>query len=393
MAARLIHTVQSRLKYHDSKCRNFYTSSHGTQISVGEFATLNHIAATSHPLLQLSHCRLNVASCSHGCNCYCDTVWRTVTAVLCACCHNLHAPHLCLTSSHTPESTQWDTTMAFLMRREAYDVLHTSRSPPPPRDYTPQICSMCDNGYTCDSPVHVHTHEILYTDTALPPTLSYTHRSPTSQRGIEGVHPGLRCKTPPVCFNFHLPHQVPLWPVTQVASCSLLLSPAFLLPSHSFFCLIAGHSLPYFLQLAMYSIVSYKRRDKTSLHSGKQTNVTKGGTNAFRGYKERFSPVFASLSPFTANPRLLQTTGSSFVDISIHRDNECMYNILKCICAFIFNCTHLQLCIYKYMCTINFDVCVWCVCERDQLLRCLLGSVCSLEEAQAHCSPSHHTLE
>lgn len=78
------------------------------------------------------HCRLNVASWSHGCNCCCETVWRTVTAVLCSFCHNPHAPHLYLTSSHTPESTQWDTTMAFLLRTEAYDVLHTSRSPPRP---------------------------------------------------------------------------------------------------------------------------------------------------------------------------------------------------------------------------------------------------------------------
>lgn len=82
------------------------------------------------------HCRLNVASGSHGCNCCCYTVWRMVTAVLCVCCHNPHAPHLCLSSSHTPKSTQWDTTMAFLMRREAYDVLHTSCFPPTPWLYS-----------------------------------------------------------------------------------------------------------------------------------------------------------------------------------------------------------------------------------------------------------------
>lgn len=66
------------------------------------------------------------------------------------------------------------------------------------------------------------------------PSYTHTHRSTTSQRAREGVQSGLRCKTPPACFNFHLPHQDPMRPVTQVAPCctSLLL---FSSPVSSFF--------------------------------------------------------------------------------------------------------------------------------------------------------------
>lgn len=62
------------------------------------------------------------------------------------------------------------------------------------------------------------------------PSCTHTHSSTGHwhQRGH-----GLRCKTPPACFNFHLPLHDPLQLVTQVASCCtpLLFSP---LPSAPF---------------------------------------------------------------------------------------------------------------------------------------------------------------
>lgn len=58
------------------------------------------------------------------------------------------------------------------------------------------------------------------------PTHTHIHAqvTDTTEGAREGVQSGLRCKTPPVCFNFHLPHHDPLQLVTQVASrCTSLL--------------------------------------------------------------------------------------------------------------------------------------------------------------------------
>lgn len=52
------------------------------------------------------------------------------------------------------------------------------------------------------------------------PTNTHIHTqvTDTTEGAREGVQSGLRCKTAPVCFNFHLPHHDPLQLVTQVAS-------------------------------------------------------------------------------------------------------------------------------------------------------------------------------
>lgn len=142
--------------------------------------------------------------------------------------HNQQVWLLCLIPVHTPCSTQWDIRIICLTSTRG-----TWRAPcssaPPPRDDTPEICSVCDSNYTCDSPVRVRAPEISLTCHA-PPYPSYPHThihaqvTDTTEGAREGVQSGLRCKTPPVCFNFHLPHHDPLQLVTQVASrCTSLL--------------------------------------------------------------------------------------------------------------------------------------------------------------------------
>lgn len=66
-----------------------------------------------------------------------------------------------------------------------------------------------------------------------PKNPSCTHTRSSTGHWHQRGH-GLRCKTPPACFNFHLPLHDPLQLVTQVASCCtpLLFSP---LPSAPFF--------------------------------------------------------------------------------------------------------------------------------------------------------------
>ena len=132
-------------------------------------------------------------------------------------------------------------------------------SAPPPRDDTPEICSVCDSGYTCDSPVRVLTPEISLHPLKKPiftHTHTFTRRSATPPRAREGVQSGLRCKTPPACFNFHLPHHDPLQLVTQVASrsTSLLFFSSPVCPPQ--LALFSSHSL---LFTAIDFSVSHKR--------------------------------------------------------------------------------------------------------------------------------------
>ena len=130
------------------------------------------------------------------------------------------SPARCFIPVHTPCSTQWDITIICLMSREAH--WHAPRlTAPPPCDDTPQICRVWDSRCTCDSPVHVHAWDNPHLSLTHPPmksptqTYAHTHRPPAPLR----AKCGLRCKTLPARFNFHLPQHDPRLLVTREASC------------------------------------------------------------------------------------------------------------------------------------------------------------------------------
>lgn len=165
---------------------------------------------------------------------------------------------------------------------------------PPPRDHTSEICSECDSSYTCDSPVRVGTPEMSLTHHSPAPrthpalihTHTCTYRGHWHQWGHgRGVQPGLRCKTPPVRFNFHLPttalcnwwHK---WPPAARLSCFLLSC----LPPDSFpqFALISAKV--YFSQLLNFTVSWWHTHKKEKTHNvfGQCAHKTRRDKSEFR---------------------------------------------------------------------------------------------------------------
>lgn len=111
-------------------------------------------------------------------------------------------------------------------------------SAPPPCDDTPQICSLCDSGYTCDSPVHVRSPEIFLTCHS-PPNPSSTHTyTPSSTQGKGGGFSldwgARRCPcalifTSPTMTLCNWWHK---WPPAACLLCCLALIPSSSMSSH-----------------------------------------------------------------------------------------------------------------------------------------------------------------
>lgn len=134
-----------------------------------------------------------------------------------------HPTGLSSSSPHTPISSQWDISVTFLLSRKPHGAPR-AQVPLHPCDGTPQICSVYDGSYTCDSLANFHTPETP----SVPPAPQKKHSAlthiihfqvcDTDEGQGGGTQPRLRCKTPPACFNFHLPHHDPLPLVTRAAS-------------------------------------------------------------------------------------------------------------------------------------------------------------------------------
>lgn len=142
---------------------------------------------------------------------------------------------------HTPCSTQRD--IRIICPTKQGGTWRAPRSSaPPPRDDTPEICSVCDSGYTCDSPVHVATPEISLTLSLPPPNPSstHTHTGHLHHQGQErGFSLGRGARRRPRALIFTSPTMTlcnwwhkwpPAAPLSCYSSspvCPLLLSPQF----------------------------------------------------------------------------------------------------------------------------------------------------------------------
>lgn len=173
--------------------------------------------------------------------------------------------------------------------------------------------AVCD---TCESPVRTHeispathpSHTHTHTHTH-----GFIHTGHQHHRGQgRGAQSGLRCKTAPACFNFHLPHQDPLRPEAQEAP------PLHLPPLQS----------PPPCCPAMDPFQK-TRHDKPSFRIGNEENENVKAT-----HKEK-TPTFHP-SPTHRLTSLPKTFGS----ISRHlHTQKCIQprNTLRCAYAFFFN--------------------------------------------------------
>lgn len=153
--------------------------------------------------------------------------------------------------------------------------------------------AVCD---TCESPVR--THEI---SPATHPSHTHTHTHGFIHTGHQhhrgqgrGAQSGLRCKTAPACFNFHLPHQDPLRPEAQEAP------PLHVPPLQS--------------PLAVQRWILFQRRDATSPHSG-------SGTKKMRKLKPHTKRrLLRSSHPRLIALRAYQRLLDQFLAICIHKN-------------------------------------------------------------------------
>ena len=134
------------------------------------------------------------------------------------CHHDQQVSLLCLVPVNTPYFTQWNIRIICPTNEEAHGA---------PRTKAPLHPMMILLKYAvCVTAATPVTHLCMSTPLRYPSTTkpilhthTHLHRPTTPPRAREGVESGLRCKTPPASFNFHLPHYDPLQLVTQVASC------------------------------------------------------------------------------------------------------------------------------------------------------------------------------
>lgn len=168
----------------------------------------------------------------------------------------------------------------------------------------------------CVTPVNHLSAPTRYLQPPTHPTRThkpgFIHTGHQHHRGQgRGAQSGLRCKTAPACFNFHLPHQDPLRPEAQEAP------PLHVPPPHSL--------------LVVQRRILFKRRDTTSPHSG-------SGTKKMRKLKPHTKRRLLRSS----HPRLIvlqayQRLLDQFLAICIHKNVSRQRNTLRCVCAFLFN--------------------------------------------------------